>query len=95
MSSIAPCARVVKSDLVTKQLVSGSVKVAKATQGGRSYEWQYSTDGGKTWLSAPSTTQANATIHGLQSGVVTSFRQRAITKVGPTEWSQPIAALVS
>jgi len=85
-----------KSDLVTKQTVTGSVKgVAKATKGGRSYGWQYSTDGGKTWLSVLPTTQANVTIHGLQSGLLTSFRQRAVTKAGPTEWSQPVSALVS
>jgi hypothetical protein len=42
-----------KSDLAVKQTVSGTVVVAaKATTGSRSYEWQVSTDGGKTWLSS-------------------------------------------
>ncbi|HEX8792060.1 MAG TPA: hypothetical protein VF765_13990 [Polyangiaceae bacterium] len=32
---------------------------------GGAYEWQYSTDGGKTWVMAPSTLQAKTTVTGL------------------------------
>jgi hypothetical protein len=85
-----------KSDLATAQSVTGSVAVAaKAVKGARSYEWSFSTDGGKTWSVAPPSTRANTTITGLVPGVLTQFRQRAVTKTGATEWSQPVAHMVS
>jgi hypothetical protein len=85
-----------KNDLATSQEVSSTVKVvAKATLGGRSYEWQYSTDGGKTWVSVPPTTKASVSIPNLQPGVMTMFRQRAVTKSGPTDWSNPVSTLVT
>jgi hypothetical protein len=84
-----------KADLAAKQTVSGVVNlVAKATKGARINEWQYSTDGGKTWIDAPSTTKAKTAIHGLTPGVSVSYRQRVITKDGTGDWSQPISALV-
>jgi hypothetical protein len=85
-----------KSDLKASQKVSSIVDVvAKATKGGRSYEWQYSTDGGKTWLGVPPTTKASVSIPNLQPGVMTQFRQRAVTKAGPTDWSNPVSTLVT
>jgi hypothetical protein len=84
-----------KSDLSVKHVVSGTVTViAKAVLGGHAHEWQYSTDG-KTWTSVAASLKASTTITGLQTGVLTYFRHRAITKVGPDEWSQPVSALVS
>jgi hypothetical protein len=85
-----------KSDLAVHQKVSGVVQVvAKAGTGSRAHEWQYSTDGGKTWIDAPATTKASTTITGLQVGVAVSYRHRAITKAGPGDWSQPVVALVT
>ncbi len=85
-----------KSDLVAKaHTVSGSVKlVAKATKGSRSYEWQYSLDG-KTWTTSTPSAQATTVIVGLQANVLTYFRHRAVTRVGPSEWSQPVSTLVA
>ena len=84
-----------KSDLAVKQKVSGSVQViAKVQKGDRSHEWQYSLDG-KTWTNATPSLQGKTTITGLQTGVMTYFRQRAITKTGPGDWSQAISALVA
>ncbi len=85
-----------KNNLATSQKVTSTVDVvAKATAGGRSYEWQYSTDGGKTWLGVPPTTKASVSIPNLQPGVMTMFRQRAVTKSGPTDWSNPVSTLVT
>jgi hypothetical protein len=85
-----------KPALAVKQTVSQAVDVAaKALKGAGAYEWQYSLDGGKTWLAAPPSTGAKTTITGLPSGTMVSFRQRAVTKAGPGDWSQPISALVS
>ncbi len=85
-----------KSDLAVKQVVSGSIKViAKATVGARSHEWQYSIDGGKTWTNAPPSAQATTVIEGLQTGVLTAFRQRVVTKTGASDWSAPVSMIVS
>ena len=85
-----------KSDLSVKGVASGSVKVvAKALKGAKANEFQYSTDGGKTWVSAPVSTQAHTTITGLQPGLTVTYRHRPITKAGPGDWSQPVTAVVA
>ncbi|HEY1697094.1 MAG TPA: fibronectin type III domain-containing protein [Polyangiaceae bacterium] len=75
--------------------VTGTVKLtAPVTARRASYEWQYSTDGGKTWVAAPSSLQAKTTVPGLPSGTTVQFRSRAVTKAGEGDWSQVIALLV-
>jgi hypothetical protein len=71
--------------------VSGAVKlVAPAAAHRSSYEWEYSTDGGKTWVTMPPTLQAKTSITGLTPGSSVQFRYRAVTKTGAGDWSQPI-----
>jgi hypothetical protein len=84
-----------KSDIAAKpDVTSGSVKVtAKATKGAGSNEWQYSLDG-KTWVNAPTTTKASTSIPNLTAGVLTYFRQRAITPTGAGPWSQAVSMIV-
>jgi hypothetical protein len=86
-----------KPDLAAnKGAVSGSVHaVAKATIGARANEWQYSLDGGKTWIDLPPTTKASTTIQGLTPGTTVSIRQRPLTKAGLTDWGQPVSTLVT
>jgi hypothetical protein len=75
--------------------VSGSAKLVAKSAGPRSsYEWQYSTDGGKTWQAAPPTVQAKTVVIGLQPGVSHAFRYRTVTKAGPSDWSDPAMLLV-
>ena len=75
--------------------VSGTVKLVAKSAGGRSsYEWSYSLDGGKTWVSAQITLQAKATILGLTSGAMVQFRYRPVTKAGQGDWSQTVVLLV-
>jgi hypothetical protein len=75
--------------------VSGTAHVYAVTAARRAlYEWQYSTDGGKTWLSAPATLQAKTTFTGLAAGSTAMFRYKAVTKTGEGDWSQPAALLV-
>jgi hypothetical protein len=74
---------------------SGIVKVtAKATKGAKMNEWQYSLDGGKTWVDVPPTTKATTTIQNLPPSTTVTFRQRVFTKAGMSDWGQPVAALV-
>jgi hypothetical protein len=76
--------------------LTGSAIVTAATAGPRSsYEWQYSTDGGKTWVFAPATTQGKTTIAGLPSGTTVQFRYLAVTpKGGQGDWSPAVSLLV-
>jgi hypothetical protein len=75
--------------------VSGTVKLVAASAGHRSsYEWMYSVDGGKTWVSSPATLQAKTSVAGLTPGVTVQFRYLAVTKTGQGDWSQPVSLLV-
>ena len=61
--------------------VSGTVKLVAKSAGPRSsYEWQLSTDGGKTWLSAPVTIQARTVVTGMSAGSTVQFRYRPVTR---------------
>jgi hypothetical protein len=76
--------------------VSGTAKVLATVAGRRaSYEWQYSSDGGKTWITAPATLQAKTTIAGLSLGATVLFKYRPVTKAGEGDWSQPASLVIS
>ena len=80
-----------KTDLRSVGPCPGSVKVvAAATKGAKVL--QYSTDGGKTSIDAPSTTKSSTVITGLQPGLLVHYRQRVITKDGEGAWSQTVSA---
>ncbi len=85
-----------KPSLATKQTSSGAVHVvAKATKGAKANNWQYSTDGGKTWTSAPTSTKSSTVITGLTPGATLTVRHQPVTKAGPLDWSQPVTAIVT
>jgi len=85
-----------KSDLSVKAVASGSVKVvAKALKGAAANDFEYSTDGSKTWIAVPTSTKASTTITGLVPGTTVTYRHRPITKTGPGDWSQPVTAVVT
>jgi hypothetical protein len=71
--------------------VAGSAKLIAPSAARRaSYEWEYSADGGKTWVMAPPSLQATTVVTGLPSGVSVQFRFRAVTKAGGGDWSTPV-----
>jgi hypothetical protein len=75
--------------------VTGTAKLYAASAGHRaSYEWEYSTDGGKTWVTAPVTLQAKTTVAGLTAGTTVAFRYRPVTKTGEGNWTQPVSLIV-
>jgi hypothetical protein len=75
--------------------VSGSAKLVAASAGHRSsYEWQYSIDGGKTWVPAAVTLKASTTVAGLAPGATAQFRYRPVTKTGEGDWSQAVSLIV-
>jgi hypothetical protein len=75
--------------------VSGSAKLFAVSAGARSsYEWEYSADGGKTWVTAPVTLQASTTVPGLTPGSTVQFRYRPVTKAGEGNWSQTVSLIL-
>jgi hypothetical protein len=75
--------------------VSGSVNLSAPKAGNRAgYEWAYSIDREKTWVSAPFTVRASTTVSGLEPGLMVHFRYRAVTKDGTGDWSQPVSAII-
>jgi hypothetical protein len=75
--------------------VSGSIELTAPLAARRgAYEWQYSTDGGKSWIESAPSLRAATTITGLPVASSVQFRYRSVTKAGPSDWSAPIAVLV-
>jgi hypothetical protein len=75
--------------------ISGVATVVAASAGHRaSYEWQYSTDGGKTWVAAPPTLQAKTSIAGLLPGATAQFKYRPVSRAGAADWSQPVSLMI-
>ena len=75
--------------------VSGSVVLVTASAGRRaSYDWEWSNDGGKTWQPLPSTLQTKTSVTGLAPATTYSFRFRAVTRTGVSDWSQPASLLL-
>ena len=81
---------------VTSGAISGSVKLVTVSAGSRaSYLWQYSTDGGKTWIDVPGTSKAKTIIVGLPAGTTVLFRYRTVTpKAGQSDFVPALAFLV-
>jgi hypothetical protein len=74
---------------------SGTVKIVAPSAGHRaSYEWQYSLDGGKTWVDIAPTLQAKTSLSGLTSGTPLEFRYRWVLKTGASDWSVPVTVTV-
>ncbi len=75
--------------------VSGSARLAVRAAGPRAaYDWEYSLDGGKTWVAVPTTLQAKTVITGLPVAASVMFRSRGVIKGGAADWSQPLTLLV-
>jgi hypothetical protein len=74
----------------------GMVKLlAKAVKRTAAYEWVYSADGGKTWISAGLTVGlADTTIAGLTRGTVYWFRFRTTVGRVTGDWSAHVELLV-
>ena len=85
-----------KPDFIAKPgPTSGTVHlVAKAVARRASYEWEWSSDGGKTWIAVPGTLQAKTTVIGLPVAIDVQFRFRTVTRTGESDWSQVITFLV-
>jgi hypothetical protein len=67
---------------------------AKAVGRGAWYAWQYSLDGGKTWVDVGTTHVAHTTVSGLTVGTTVLFRFRSSLKSVTSPWSDPVSLLI-
>jgi hypothetical protein len=67
---------------------------AKARARGSLYEWQWSSDGGRTWVTLGITDGANTTFTGVTAGTTYSFRFRTTRKGAVSDWSQTVTFTV-
>jgi hypothetical protein len=70
------------------------VLVAKAAGRRAYYDWQSSSDGGRTWVSLPSTNAASTSVLGLVVGTAYAFRVRSTVKNVTSDWSATISFTV-
>ena len=77
--------------------VSGSVDLTAQgiTHGFHNWEYILEPAASNQWVSAPSTTQAHTVVTGLQPGSTYSFRHRAVTKDGESDWEQVLTIIVN
>jgi hypothetical protein len=72
----------------TVNLVAHAAMLSTA-KGKKVFNWQFTVDGGKTWVAAPSTPYAKTTIVGLPSVTTCGFRVCVSAgSAGPGAWSQ-------
>ena len=73
---------------------SGEVKLVAPSAGKEtSYEWEYSIDGGATWLTMPPTIQSSTSLLGLTPGSNVMFKYRCVTRRGVSVWSHAITVV--
>jgi hypothetical protein len=59
------------------------------------YEWQMSTDGGKTWVACPNTNDPFTTVANLTPATYVCFRFSYTSKNTPAPWSAQVQVLVA
>ncbi len=76
-------------------ILYASASLLVTGKGGRYFCWEYSIDGGATWVVAPSTPGAKTTLSGLPVLKECNFRVAVNqTKTGQGPWSAPVPFLV-
>jgi hypothetical protein len=75
-------------------LVANVALLTAGTKGKVFFNWQYSSDGGKTWITAPSTPHGNTDLAGLTALETYSFRASVTDKNDTTTWSQVVTLFV-
>jgi len=67
---------------------------AKAAGKNTAYEWQLSSDGGKTWVTIALTNGAKTAVPGLTAGTTYQFRCRRTVRDTTSDWSQVVSLFV-
>jgi hypothetical protein len=79
---------------VVAQANAGLLKQGRAKDKVTLYNWRYTADGGKTYVNAPSTPLARATLSGLTALATYGVQVCATDADGTTAWSQTVSILV-
>ena len=75
--------------------VPGRVLLRAKARGARvAYEWELSSDSGKSWVAIGITTDADTSVDGLVNGTVYMFRVRTTVKKTTGGWTQPVSFMV-
>jgi hypothetical protein len=98
---VADASGYVKPILTATVLPDGSVRLAANAQeligkrrGKHTFHWQWSADGGRTWVAADGTPVAETTISGLPHLTTCSFRVAVRNRKDQTSWSATVSVLV-
>ena len=83
-----------KPDIRAHMGPGGLVLLAAIAVHHAAYEWQMSSDAGKTWAALPSTDSAHTSIAGLTVGQSYAFRVRANVQGKPGDWHETTPFLV-
>jgi hypothetical protein len=76
-------------------ILYASVALLVTGKGGRYFNWEYSLDGGKTWISVTATPGAKTTVPGLPALTTVSFRASVTdNKSVQGPWTAPVPFLV-
>lgn len=73
------------------KVVANATLLAGKRTAPRFFNWQWSTDGGQTYTSAPSTTRASTILTGFAPLALITFRVSVTTSAGPGPWSAPVS----
>jgi hypothetical protein len=77
-----------------KLVANATLLVGRGVRKRATFNWQMSTDGGKTWTNVPSTPLASTVVEGLTPMTTYSFRVSATVSKTPGEWTQAVTLLV-
>ncbi len=76
-------------------ILYASVALLVSGKGGRYFNWEYSLDGGLTWVTVAGTPRAQTTVAGLPALKTVCFRVSVTdNKVGQGPWTAPVPFLV-
>ena len=82
-------------DAVVGPIPGRAILRAKASKAKRvAYEWEMSSDSGKTWTAIGITTDADTTVDDLVAGSVYMFRVRTTVKKTTGAWTQPVTFMM-
>jgi hypothetical protein len=84
-----------KADLAASMgPVPGQVILRAKAGKNTAYEWQLSSDGGKTWVTIALTNGAKTAVPGLTAGTTYQFRCRRTVRDTTSDWSQVVSLFV-